>query len=164
MRSVLIELLERGARESRLVAPAWHEYFDEHDVPHRPHAHEVLGLDPSTLVYTALEVVDGDESYVLRTQFFTPGGWMTHRQDADGSEELIHYVIAGAQEIIIKTTRPAGASWMVIGASGHGPEHTDLLQLGALYRREGIRPAHVDGSFATVTRPHAGRRGPWPPE
>lgn len=167
MRRIHIEYLEVGSQESRLVEIPWDRFFDADGLAPVEREYELLKLDPARLVYTVLDVENGGESYRIRTQFFAAGGWMTHRADADGSEELIHVVRVEDQEIIVKTNKPAGHTWMAIGATwyehSNGPS-ADLLGLNKQYREPGLLPARAPGSFASIVDARAGRRGPWPAE
>lgn len=163
--AVTIEYLEVGAEKSRLVSVPPDRFFDADGVPEFHHEHECLDIDPARLCWTLLEVTGGDEPYRVRTQYFARGaGWMTHRTDADGSEEIIHVLRApDGAEIILRTTRPASQEWMVIsGGKIQAGEDSDLLHLRDHYHYDGIMPAHVPGSFATVSHPEHDLRGPWP--
>lgn len=168
--AITMEYLEVGAETSNLVSVPPDRFFDSDGAPNFNHAHEYLDIAPARLCWTLLEVTGNDVPYRIRTQYFPHGaGWMTHRTDADGSEEIIHVVRvpegteSGGTQLVLKTTKPMSGEWMVVGATRvRDDEHSDLLQLRDHYSADTLLPASVPGSFATVTHPKHSRRGPWP--
>jgi len=161
---ISIEYLEVGASESVLVTIASEFYFDEHQEQSFDHAHQFLGLEPTRLCWTLLNV-PGETGYRIRTQYLPDdGGWMTHRIDADGSEEIIHFVcLRAGGELVMKTTKPHGGQWMMIGCDYPARSaESDMLKLRSFYKGDSLMPADVPGSFATVLEPVQARKGPWP--
>ncbi len=164
--SIQIRFARIGAQESESITLAPTDFFERRDpaldvhgfdlrdaVPRFDHAREYLDVDAAELRWTVLTVTGAADGYTIRTQFMQGGaGWMSHRIDADGAEELIHVArLDGGREHVIKTTKPTGGAWMVIGnAFPAGGVDADLVELGRYYGPLGIQPALDRRSFAWV--------------
>lgn len=123
---ILIRFLLRGEKAPRVLELPPDEYFDSSEeggmpwsidlIPKHQHAFEYTGQRADDIRWTVLELSDGGTFWRVRTQLLDGmRSVMTHSQQSDGSEEIIHQteVCAGCWHTI-RTLKQADMTWTVV--------------------------------------------------